>query len=151
MLRGCKSAKSGYPSDLRTDAPAGEVKTTWQPEAFTWYGEDVRTRGSRNEAFIYINPSILRISSTAARDAGLEGGDRVQIGVNKKFLAVKKSATGWKVWSERGKATSAVSLAAKRLINKISADGWPVPCRVSCVFDGESGMLVAKKPAPAQE
>ncbi|MDI6908084.1 MAG: hypothetical protein QMC81_11450 [Thermoanaerobacterales bacterium] len=147
MAREHKPTRSGYPRDLRDAGPAGEVKTTWQPEAFTWYGEEARAKGGGNTLFIYIGKSQMRVSSAAALAAGMKAGDRVQIGVNKQFLALKKSGTGVPANSDRGKtSTHGLLISATQLIRKLAGDGWPVPCRALCVFDEQNAMLVARKP-----
>jgi len=150
MMETYKPRRSGYPRDLREAGPSGEVSTHWQPEAFTWYGEEARVKGNGNDPFVYVGKSHLRVSSAAALEAGMKAGDRVQIGINKQFLAIRKSETGIPAKSDRGKAsTHGLLISASKLIRKLADDGWPVPCRVACVFDQKSGMLVARKPGGA--
>lgn len=139
--------RSGYPRDLRTDGPSGEVEVYWQPEAFTWYGMEARMKGSIHDAFIYIGKSYFRISKAAVKEAGIEIGDRVEIGINKQFLAIKKSEKGIPVRSDRGNSPSrGLLIGARKLTQRLMDDGWPVPCRVACVYDKRSDMLVARKP-----
>lgn len=142
-----KAKKSGWPHGLAEEGPAGEVKTSWQPEAFTWYGDEVRRIGNREEAFIYINKREFRVSQAAAKAAAMRPRDRVQIGFNATFLALRQDEKGIPSRPDAGKATTAIYLSATALIRKLEGEGWPMPVRLPCVWDEESGMLVARKPS----
>lgn len=141
-----KTRRSGYPRDLREDGPAGPVERHWQPEAFTWFGQEARKRGFL-ELFVYIGKSQFRVSSATAVAAGLKPGDMVEIGVNKQFLAIRKSERGIPARSDRNKnATNGLCISASKLIEKLVAEGWPVTCRLQCEWDDQNRMLVARKP-----
>ncbi|GAB6170761.1 hypothetical protein JCM15765_02390 [Paradesulfitobacterium aromaticivorans] len=137
--------RSPVPKDLRATGPSSEVTTYWQEAAFEWYGEEVRGRGTKNEMFVQISKTRLRISHTAAASAGIEPGDSVKIGINKAYLAIKKEPEGFVAKDEKNKSTKAVYVSATAIVRELIKQGTPIPCRVSCVWDAKSGMLVAKK------
>lgn len=138
--------RSSKPQDLRNAGPSGPVSTYWEPDAFNWYGNETQGRGSSRDLFVRISENQIRISNAAAIIAGINTGDKVQIGVNKGFLAFRKDAEGFRVRSDGVKTTRAVYLAAAKVIDQIKEYGYPVPSRIHCVWDEKSGMLVARKP-----
>ncbi len=139
-----KPRRSAFPRDLRDAGPAGEVTKYWEPGAFTWYGQEVQ--GRRNGFHISISKRYVRISGGAAAAAGIEPGDRLAVGINSKFLAVRKGENGIPTRLEK-KDSRTVLLLAREMVRILVAAGWPVPCSLPCSWDGKSGMLVARKPA----
>ena len=139
-----KPRRSAFPRDLRSAGPAGEVTTYWEPEAFTWYGWEIQ--GRRNRLSISISKGYIRISGGAAAAAGIEPGDRLAVGINSKFLAVRKGENGIPTRLEK-KDSRTVLLVARKMVRILAAAGWPVPCSLPCSWDERSGMLVARKPA----
>lgn len=137
--------KSGTPLDLRDAGPASEVVQYWQPEAFTWYGREARGPAVHKELFITVRKGLVRISNGAVAAAGFAPGDRLELGFNSEYLAVRRGEGGIPARAEKA-ASKALCLGASRFVEAIAAAGWPVPCRAACVYDERSGMLVARKP-----
>lgn len=107
--------------------PASEVKTYFDPQWFTWFKP-----GGAKGAYIRITDKNVFISAEARRLAGLEAGDRVLIGFNNKFVAVRKAADGFLLTVNHG---------AK--INTPRLRDFPVKGRVEVTWDGN--MLVGRR------
>lgn len=146
MITDGKVKRSGVPRDLRTAAPPGDVVKYWELEAFTWYGEDSRRSGGKDEAFIRLQQNRIRVSHAAAVMAGIERGDRVKVGVNGAFMAIRKDSEGIPTKGDHP-STKAVYIPLGRLGKELQAAGWPVPVRLFCNWDERNGMLVVKKPS----
>ncbi|GAB6173299.1 MAG: hypothetical protein QMC95_06435 [Desulfitobacteriaceae bacterium] len=145
-MRGTPSHRSPVPRDLRSAAPSGAVETHWQKDAFSWYGNESRKKGSGIEMYIRVTKTQIRISHTAASAAGIEPGDKVKVGINKAYVAIINDTDGFITQGEKGKTTKAVHFNAVAVVKQIKEHGFPVPSRIACVWDEKSGMLVAKKP-----
>jgi hypothetical protein len=145
MALNARLRKSGLPADLREAGPAGSVVRYWQPEAFTWYGRE-ETRRSR-AAFVRLvaDKGQVCLSREAGRLAGFAPGDRLEVGVNGKFLAVRQSQKGLK--ATRQSRGGGLQVISRHLVEQLVASGWPDKERLPVVWDDKSGMLVAAKPA----
>lgn len=141
--------RNPVPMDLRNAGPSGAMETHWQPEAFAWYGNEVK-RASGTDPYIRIGKTSITISNQAVIQADFALGDRLQIGINKGFLAIKKDESGLPAAGEP-KKTKTLHINAKGLIKKIANEGYPVPCRLSCQWDTRSQMLVGKWPKMDKE
>jgi hypothetical protein len=108
--------------------PAGEVRTYFDPQWFTWF----KPGGAKGGAYISITDKNVFISAEARRLAGLEAGDRVLIGFNNKFVAVRKAADGFLLTVNHG---------AK--INTPRLRDFPVKGRIEVTWDGQ--MLVGRR------
>jgi hypothetical protein len=137
--------RSAVPNDLRSGGPPGEVKTSWQPEAFTW---SKAILGNKQASFLKVNKANMKISPVAAMAADIQETDRLQIGVNKTFIAVRKDPLGFKVKSGSGKS---FCFQAAGTIKKLISEGYPIPCVLECQWDESSQMLVARWPSFAAE
>lgn len=131
--------------DANPDPGAGKVVTYWQPEAFTWYGDNDRRCCSGKQAIVSIQQrGIVRLTVAAVRVLAVEEGTGLSIGVNKAFLAVRKEEAGFTWYFD--KKSGAVNICSKPLVNAFKEEGWPVPCRIPLVYDEKNGMLVGRKP-----
>jgi len=143
-MRGEPSRRSPVPRDLRTAGPASVVTTYWDSQAFSWYGPDPKKAKPKDEMFIHISKTQIRISQTATVLTGIQHGDRVMIGINSTFIALKKDDGGIEAKVRVGKS-QAVTLSASKIIKKLAADGMSIPCRLACVLDAKSNLLVARR------
>jgi len=135
--------KGPYPHDLRDDGPSGEVTRYWDLGAFSWHGTN-SARGGSQTPFVYIAENYIRLSQEAVRLAEFRVGDRIAIGINNTFLALRKDQAGL-IARSSGKS-EALLIAATKIIKAIKDAGWPLPCRAYCTLDKKNNMLVARNP-----
>lgn len=115
-------------------AQPSDTKTYFDPGAFNWF-EPQKTKG---EPFITIKNDSMYISVEACKLAGLNAGDRISIGVNKKMLAIRKSEHGFRLYGKRG---GSLVCSIKRLPGDVKEK---INGRTRVDWDGN--MLVGKRP-----
>lgn len=142
--------KFAAPADLRWAGPAGEVKVSYDPKAFTWYGAELARKNPEYGSWLYIGRAgTLRLSVGASARFGRDTAG-LAVGLAPKALAIRRDdEKGLKVSVEEWKRGTGYSLrvACLPLAKILAAKGWPVGVRLPLVWDEESQMLVADKPA----
>jgi len=115
----------------RAASGASEVRTYFDPAAFEWF----KPGGLKDGAYIRITDKNLFISVEARRLAGFRTGDRVQLGYNSKYVAVRKAGDG-----EDGYLLT-INHGAKIATPKLRY--FPVKGRIEVFWDGN--MLVGRR------
>lgn len=139
--------------DLRAEGPAGEVERYWLPDSFTWYTP--RDRESfHGTPHVRLTRTTLRISSAALDLTGWSGGDRVQIGVNGRYLAIRRVEPGppfpglpLRDEKKNKKDSRAVHVACMNLVHWLEERGFCRLERLPVTYDRRHDMLVAERPA----
>lgn len=127
----------------------GKVEHYWDTNSFSWFGEEAAVSKGGKQPYININTGgRITISNEAANLSEIIAGEKVKIGINKHFIAIRKLDTGIIVRPIKSRNSKAVYIIAKKVTKEILALGWELPCRAPCTLDEKNQMLVAKKPKP---
>jgi len=111
-------------------AQPSDTRTYFDPEAFEWFGRVKRKPFLRISERVYISVAALKL-------AGINAGDRVLLGVNKKYVALRKAGEeGCKVVFNHG----AWFWTPKN---------FPVKGTIEVKWDGN--MLVGRRPEEASQ
>jgi hypothetical protein len=139
--------EAGPPADLKPVEAGGEVERYWLPDSFTWYTPSGR-EGFYQTPYVRCDRSSLRISSAATHVAGWRDGDRVQVGVNGRYLAVRRAESGLQLRREKKdqKESRALVVMCTGLVRWLEQRGFRRLERLPVVYDARSDMLVAERP-----
>lgn len=136
-LAQAKAWRSGRPHDLRTEGLSSEVERYWDTNAFVW---------NSGSLFIKITQRI-RISSAAVIVSGFKPGDKVMLGRNSSYLAIRKTEESIFTLRKENNGSRSLYVNAPEFIENLKAEEWDLTDRLPVVWDKRNEMLVAKKPA----